>query len=79
LNYVWVVELPFYSALLRFAQIAQNSFRFMLKNSEKNISGFAQNNCAKLISFHSQKLRKSSQKYGHFVETLTINNIIIED
>ena len=52
-----------------FAQIAQNSYRFMRKNSQKNISGFAQiaqkknaQNRAKLIAFHAQKLRKSSQK-----------------
>ena len=35
-------------------QIAQNSFRYMRKNSQKNR--------AILIAFYAQKLRKSSQK-----------------
>ena len=51
-----------------FEQIAQSSFRVMRKNSQKIFpvlrklrKKIAQNR-AKLIAFHAQKLRKSSQK-----------------
>ena len=73
-----------------FAQIAQknceNSFRFMRKNSQKNISGFvqiAQKKMRKTAQNSLRFMRKSSQKkncakisqilrkkYSHFVETL---------